>query len=347
VIGRLTYDDTRLGRIAVQRTVIRSVLRRLAQTLLTLFIASVLIWALTALSPGDPARGVLNGRGVVDPTPAQVEQVRDELGLERPVWERYVDWLGNAVQGDLGESWRTGRPISTEFSALIPATVNLAVAALLLALFISVPLAMLGASTAGRWPDSAIRIVTLLMVSAPSFLVGVLLLHVVVLRWGIGGVVADGSWSNVWLPALTLALWPAAAWARILRGGLLEAMSATHLQVSAARGSGRLRLLCTHALPNAAVPFLAIVGVSVGWLLAGSAVVETVFTWPGIGRFTVQSIVARDIPVIQAFTLIAVLVYVLASLTVDLLSGIIDPRLRQTATSARVAAGTDGMVAAS
>lgn len=346
VIGRTWPASISFG--DVNATVVRTVLRRLAQTLLTLFVASLLIWGLTSLSPGDPARGVLNGRGVKDPTPAQVEKVRAELGLEQPVWERYGDWLLHAVQGDLGTSWRTGRAVSSEFAAFLPATINLAVAALLLALLISVPLAMVGASMAGRWPDNAIRVVTLLMVSTPSFLVGVLLLHVVVIRWGIGGVVSDGSWANVWLPAFTLALWPAAAWARILRGGLLEALSATHMRVSTARGAGRLRLLCVHALPNAAVPFLAIVGVSVGWMLAGAAVVETVFTWPGIGRFTVQSIVSRDIPVVQAFTLIAVLVFVLTSLVVDLISGVIDPRLRRSTTTAQVRAkAADGVMAAS
>jgi ABC-type dipeptide/oligopeptide/nickel transport system permease component len=324
------------------------VLRRLTQTLLTLFVASVLIWGLTSLSPGDPARGVLNGRGVDDPTREQVEQMRLELGLDEPVWERYGDWLANAVQGDLGTSWRTGRPVSSEFAAFLPATLNLAIAALLIALAISIPLALVGAWTAGRWPDGGIRVLTLLMVSMPSFLVGVLLLHVVVIRWGIGGVVSDGSWSNVFLPALTLALWPAAAWARILRGGLLESLSATHLQVSAARGAGRMRLLLVHALPNAAVPFLAIVGVSVGWMLAGAAVVETVFTWPGIGRFTVQSITNRDIPVVQAFTLIAVLVFVLTSLLVDLVSGFVDPRLRRaSATEQARARMADGVVGAS
>lgn len=305
--------------------------RRLAQMMLTLLAASMLIWGLTALSPGDPAHRLLNARGVPDPTPAQVKVVRAELGLDRPLPEQYVDWLAGAVQGDLGTSWRTGRPVSQEFMAHLPPTLILTAAALLLALVISVPLAMLGASAAGRWPDGVVRVATLLMVSTPSFLLGVFLLHIVVLRWGVGGVVSDGSWAHVWLPALTLAAWPAASWARILRGGLLEAMSATYQRVSTARGAGRLRLLGAHALPNAAVPFLAIVGVSVGWLLAGTPVVETVFTWPGLGRFTIQSIVARDIPVVQAFTLFAVLVFVGASLVVDLVSGVIDPRLRRAA----------------
>jgi ABC-type dipeptide/oligopeptide/nickel transport system permease component len=310
-------------------TFARAIVRRLGQTLLTLLVTSMLVWGITALTPGDPARRVLNARGMPDPPQPLVEAMRDELKLDRPAVERYVDWLASAVQGDLGISWRTGRPVSEEFTAHLPATLNLAFAALLIALAISIPLAMVGASTAGRWPDWAIRVLTLALVSTPSFLLGVLLLHIVVLRWGVGGIVADGSFSNAWMPALALAAWPAASWARILRGGLLEAMSATYQQVSTARGAGRLRLLVVHALPNAAVPFLAIVGVSLGWLLAGTPVVETVFTWPGIGRFTVDSIVARDVPVIQAFTLFAVLVFVGASLLVDLASGIIDPRLRR------------------
>jgi glutathione transport system permease protein len=311
-----------------------AVLRRLGQTALTLWVASILVWSLTSLTSGDPARRVLNSRGVTDPTDSQVEEMRAELELDRPALVRYVDWLWNAVQGDLGVSWRTGRPVSEEFTAHLPATLNLAIAALLIALLISVPLAMLGAATAGRWPDWVIRVVTLVMVSTPSFLLGVLLLHVVVLQWGFGSIVADGTWANVGLPALALAAWPAASWARILRGGLLEAMSATYQQVSMARGAGRARLLVVHALPNAAVPFLSIVGVSVGWLLAGTPVVETVFTWPGIGRFTIDSIVARDVPVVQAFTLFAVLMFVAASLLVDLISGVVDPRTRRADASA-------------
>lgn len=321
-----------------------AVLRRLGQTALTLWVASILVWGLTSLTSGDPARRVLNARGVTDPTEPQVEAMRTELELDRPALQRYVDWLVHAVQGDLGISWRTGRPVSEEFSSHLAPTLNLAIAALLLALLISVPLAMLGAATAGRWPDWVIRVTTLVMVSTPSFLLGVLLLHVVVLQWGVGSIVADGTWANVWMPALALAAWPAASWARILRGGLLEAMSASHQQVSMARGAGRPRLLVVHALPNAAVPFLAIVGVSVGWLLAGSAVVETVFTWPGIGRFTVDSIVARDVPVVQAFTLFAVLAFVAASLLVDLLSGLVDPRLRRADKSSR-GAPEEAMVA--
>lgn len=307
------------------------VVRRLSHAVLTLFVASIFVWGLTAITPGDPARQVLQARGVVSPTGGQVEAVRAELELDRPAPVRYVDWLTHAVQGDLGTSWRTGRPVSDEFAAHLPATLTLAAAALLLALAISVPLAMLGAVTAGRWPDGALRVLTLVLVSTPSFLLGVLLLHVVVLQWGIGGIVADGSWANVWMPALVLAAWPAASWARILRAGLLEAMSATYQQVATARGSSRLRLLVVHALPNAAVPFLAVVGVGVGWLLAGSAVVETVFTWPGVGRLTVDSIVARDTPMVQAFTLFAVLMFITVSLSIDLLSGMIDPRLRRAA----------------
>lgn len=303
--------------------------RRILHMLVTLWVASLLVWSLLALAPGDPARRVLNGRGVVDPTDAQLAAERLALGLDRPAWERYLDWLGGAVRGDFGQSWRTGRPISDELAVYLPATINLTLAALLIALAVALPLGLLGAATAGRWPDAVIRVVTLVMVSTPAFVIGVVLLYVVVLRWGAGNVVADGTWSNAWLPAITLAAWPAASWARILRAGLLESMSATYLHVSEARGAGRLRLLVTHALPNASVPFLAVFGVSVGWLLAGAPVVETVFTWPGIGRYTVESIIARDVPVVQAFTMLAVLLFVLSSLAVDLLSTAIDPRLRE------------------
>lgn len=327
----------RSTRAATRRRFALRLLQRTVQTAVTLLVASILVWSLTGLTPDDPARRVVAAQNPLrEPTPAQIEAVRQELGLDQPVWRQYLIWASGAVTGDLGTSWRTGRPVSEEFRRYLPPTLVLTAASMLVALGVSIPLGLLGAATAGRWPDALVRLLSFVLVSAPSFLVGVLLLQVVVLRWGFGSVVATGGWSTVWLPAIALAAWPAASWARILRGGLLEASSAPFMQVSTARGAGRLRLLVVHALPNTAVPFLAIVGVSVGYLLAGTPVIETVFTWPGIGRFTVESINARDLPVVQAFTLFAVLAFVLSSLVVDLVSAVIDPRLIPTERKTRL-----------
>jgi ABC-type dipeptide/oligopeptide/nickel transport system permease component len=313
-------------------------IRRLAQAFLTLFVASVLVWSLLLLAPGDPARRVLNSRGILNPTEAQITQTREELGLTRPAYSRYADWLSRVVRGDLSESWKTGRPVQEEFARRLLPTLRLAGVASILALALALPLAFAGAIAPGRWPDALSRWLSLAWVSAPSFLIGVILLHIVVLRWGWGQVVADGSWRSAFLPGLTLALPLAGAWARILRAGLLEASGALYLRVCAGRGATLRRQMIVHALPNALVPFLTIIGVGVGGLLGGAAIVETIFTWPGIGQFTVEAIGARDVPVIQGYALLAVVIYVASSLLVDALIRLLDPRLRAPTTrSSRLA----------
>ncbi|WP_084470195.1 ABC transporter permease [Amycolatopsis benzoatilytica] len=184
------------------------------------------------------------------------------------------------------------------------------------------------AVAAGRWPDIVARGVTLAMLAVPSFVLGVVPLDMLVVRAGLGRVIADGTWATVFLPALTLALATAATWSRVLRTALLEAQSAPYLRVSAARGAGRWHRLWVHQLPGAAAPFLTVVGLGTAALIGGAPIVESVFTWPGIGRYTVEAINARDMPVVVGFTLVAVVTYVVTSLVVDLLCTVIDPQLR-------------------
>ncbi|MEV1291083.1 ABC transporter permease [Pseudonocardia sp. NPDC049635] len=304
------------------------VLRRVGQALLTLAAAGVLVFGMLAVTPGDPAQRVLQARGVLEPTPAAVAAVRAELRLDDPLPVRFGRWAGDAVRGDLGVSWRTGRPVAGEFAERLPATLRLTVAALGLAVGAALLLGTVAALGAGRWPDTLARGIALGALVVPSFVLGVVLIDVVVVRAGLGRVIADGTWSTVLLPAVVLALGAIATWSRVLRTSLLEAGSATHLKVAAARGAGPVRRLVVHQMPNAIAPFLTMVGLGTASLIGGAAVVESVFTWPGVGRFTVEAINARDMPVIVGFTLVAVVAYVLASLAVDLLCAWIDPRLR-------------------
>jgi ABC-type dipeptide/oligopeptide/nickel transport system permease component len=303
-----------------------SLWRRLLQALATLWGASVLVWALVPLAPGDPATRVLLARGVQAPHQAQIAAVRRELDLDRPLPERYGRWLWAAVHGDLSRSYRSGRPVSDELAARLPATLLLASAALALALLVAVPTALAGAAWAGRWPDAVLRLALVLCAAVPSFLVGLFLLEVVVVDGGRGAVISDGDARHVLLPAACLALAIAPAWARLLRAGLVEALRAPHMTVAAARGASPSRRLLVHALPNAAVPFLTALGMSVGALIGGAAIVETVFTWPGIGSYAVAAINGRDLPIIQGFTLMAVLAYVTTSFLVDATARWIDPR---------------------
>lgn len=305
-----------------------ALLWRIGQALVTLSGAGLLVFGMLAVTPGDPARRVLEARGITEPSPAAVAAVRDELRLDDPLVVRFGRWAAGVVTGDLGVSWQTGRPVVEEFASRLPATLRLTAAALALAVVLALVLGAVAAAAPGRWPDVVVRGAALAMLVVPGFVLGVVLLDVLVVRAGLGRVIADGTWATVFLPALTLALAPAASWSRVLRTSLLEAASAPYLRVSAARGAGRGRLLGVHQLPNAAPPFLTMIGLGAAALIGGATIVESVFTWPGVGRYTVEAINARDMPVVVGFTLIAVVGYVVTSLVLDLVSAALDPRLR-------------------
>jgi ABC-type dipeptide/oligopeptide/nickel transport system permease component len=274
---------------------------RIAQAALTLVAAAALVWSLQLLAPGDPARRVLVAGGVSNPTPAQVAALHTELGLDEPAPVRLARWLLSAAQGDLGTSWRTGAPVTAELAERLPATLRLTAVALGLALLLAIPLAL---AAQHRLADLGARGLMFLGAAAPSFVVGTL------------------------LPAIPLALGAAAVWARVLRGAMLEVGTRRHVHVARARGAGRLRVLLVHVLPGASPPLLAAIGMTVGSLLAGAAVVETVFTWPGIGPYLIEAIVARDVPVVQGTVLLGVLAYVVASMLADLAAAAIDPGRR-------------------
>lgn len=313
---------------------VRVVATRLGQALAAALGASVLVWALVPLAPGDPAVRVLLGRGVTDPEVEQVAAVRQELGLDRPLVEQYLTWLSRAVRGDLSESYRTGQPVLHELALRLPATAMLAGTAIVLAVLMAVPAALLAAAYRGRWPDALLRGAALLGAALPAFLIGLLVLQVVVLGGGFGSALSDGLPGQVWLPALVLAVGRAADWSRLLRASLLETLGSGYALVSTARGATRTRVLLTHALPNALLPFLTAVGVGIGALIGGAAIVEAVFTWPGIGEYVVAAIGARDMPVVQGFAALAALAYVATSCTVDVVGALLDPRTRKSAQAA-------------
>lgn len=306
----------------------RALAGRLLQALLSLLGISVIIWALLPLAPGDPAQRLLQARGVQDPTPQQVAALRADLALDRPLPVQYAEWLGRAIRGDLSLSYQTGRPVLDELGKRLPATLLLAGTALLLSLVIALIGGLLGAAYHERWPDQLIRLLTQVGVSLPAFLVGLLALRYIVVELNIGKVLSGGQWQYVFLPAICLAISRAADWAQLLRAGLLEALGANYSLVARARGAAKLRVLWRYALPNAALPFLTAIGVGIGGLIGGSAIIEAIFTWPGIGSYVFAAISARDFPVVQGFVLLAGLSYIMASLCVDLVALLVDPRLR-------------------
>ncbi|GAA5051241.1 ABC transporter permease [Nocardia callitridis] len=301
---------------------------RVFEALVTLFGASVLIWALMPLAPGDPARMILVAQGIPEPTPAQISALRQRLHLDHGLIERYAHWLWGVLRGDFGLSFASGRPVADELGARLPASLTLAAVSLVLAVVVAVALGVAAAQFPGRWPDHGTRGLALVFASVPGFVVALLLIQVVVVGLGVGKAALDGTWQQVWLPAVCVAVGLSDTWSRLLRADLLAFMETPAAQTLRARGATRWRILWRHGLVNSAVPSLHALAVGVAVLIGGATVVETVFTWPGLGAYVVESVKNRDLPVIQAFTVFAALCYVVTSVAADVLSSVIDRRIR-------------------
>jgi len=311
-----------------RKSLFSTIAGRIGQALLAIFGASVLVWALLPLAEGDTAERVLQARGVDSPSQTEIAAVREELNLDRPLINQYFGWLSRATRGDFSVSYQSGKPIAQEIYDRLPATALLVLVALIFSLILSLTAAITGAAFHQKFPDRVIQFLTQAGAAMPSFLLALLLLQFFVVAYGFGKVVSTSSINDVWLPALCLAVGRAADWTQILRANLLEALNAHFVLVAEARGASRWRILLRYALPNALLPFLTVVGVGIGGLLGGTAIVETVFSWNGIGSYAVQAVAARDLPVVQGFVIVTTLVFIAASLSVDLLSQFLDPRLR-------------------
>ncbi|WP_161987410.1 ABC transporter permease [Prescottella subtropica] len=310
------------------RSRLRSGVLRLLQALGAAWGASLLIWALLPLAPGDPARLTLTAQGIPEPTDEQLSEVREQLGLDLSLPQQYLHWLAGVVRLDFGSSYVTGRPVATEFAERLGPTLRLASAALVLAVLLSLGLGLLAARYRDRWPDTVARVIALLSASTPGFVVGLVLIQVVVIDLGVGRVVLDGSWATVAMPAICLAFGLFDTWSRLLRSNLVEVTESSVATVARSRGATTRRVLLRHALPHSLPSYLHAVAVGAGSVLGGAAIVETVFTWPGLGAWVVTSVATRDLPVIQAFAMFATVTYVVVNLAADAVAALIDPRLR-------------------
>lgn len=307
----------------------RLVLKRFGQAFLAVFGASILVWALLPLAEGNIAERTLLARGVNEPTPAQIEAVEEEFSLKEPLTIQYLTWLKKAVKGDFAVSYQSKRPVFEEITSRLPATILLASTAFFLSLFFSISGAMICAAFYEKFPDRIIQFLTQISVTVPSFLLGLLMLQFIVVGFGVGKVVAEVSFADVWLPAFCLAFVRFGDWTQILRTNLIEAMNSQYSLVAKARGATKARILWRYAFPNAFVPFLTVAGIGIGSLLGGAAIVETVFSWNGIGSYAVQAVSARDLPVVQGFVILATAIYIASSLAVDLITMWLNPLLRE------------------
>ena len=303
--------------------------RRLATLPLLLLGISAVSFALLNLAPGDPAEIVLRQRNPGQlPSPAEVAAMRTELGLDASLPAQYVRWVTQALAGDMGRSYLTEQPVAAQLARRTVPTALLTAAALALALSIAVPMGILSARRRGSAVDTLARLAALVGAAAPSYALsfGLIILFAVKLSWL--PALGYGSPAQVVLPAIALSLAPMAQLMRLIRASMLETLGQDYIRTARAKGLSEQTVAFRHALRNALMPAIGATGVNLGYLLSGAVIVETIFTWPGLGQLMVGAAVTRDYPVIQGFVTYIAVVVLLVNLAADVALRIADPRLR-------------------
>jgi len=336
-------------------TLLQYLVRRAGLTLLVMFGVTLMTFALTHVVPADPVVAYLGDHA----PPDLVEKVRHEIGLDRPLPVQYVIYLRELVHGNLGISIMDNRPVSRDLGQYLPATVELATAALLVAIAIGVPAGIVSALYKDRWPDQAARIFALAGTSLPIFYLALLLLGVLYVRLGVlpgpgqlgvyttppahvtGMIAVDalltGDWTalrdalhHLVLPAVVLGYYQTGLITRMTRGSLLEVLRQDYVRTARAKGVSERRVVLAHALRNALLPTVTVMGLAFGGLLSGAVLTETIFSWPGIGRYATNSATNVDIPAVLGVTLVIAVIYSIANLAVDVLYAYLDPQIRYT-----------------
>jgi peptide/nickel transport system permease protein len=300
------------------------VFRKVFHTAFVAFGVVTLVFAALRLS-GDPAATMLPGDASVD----ELGALRRQLGLDRPLWLQYVQFLGGALSGDFGTSFRHQQPALPLVLERLPATLELAGAALLLAVALALPLGILAAVYRGRVVDVAAMAFAVVGQATPYFWMGIMLILIVSVELGWLPTSGRGGLERLILPAITLGTHFAASLARLTRTSMLEVLGQQFVTTARAKGLSEWSVVLAHTLKNAAVPVITLIGLQFGTLLGGAVVTETIFAWPGVGRLAVQSVFVRDYPVVQAGVFVLALTFVAINLLVDLLYGVLDPRIRR------------------
>ncbi|MFT4189197.1 MAG: ABC transporter permease [Aeromicrobium sp.] len=308
--------------------------KRLALVVPTLLFVSLVTFALAHFSASDPVAAKYSYLGIT-PDPAVLARERADAGVNDPFIVQYARWLSGAIHGDFGESYAYGADAGAEVLRRLPRTIWLAVATLAATIMVALPLGLVAASYHGRWPDTLVRLYSFCGTAMPSFWIGLLLMYQFSVRWSWLPVMGSSSPRHIVLPTATLTFWLAALYVRRLRSSLLEEFGKDHVVGALARGVPRHRVLWRDVMPNALISVLPLVGLSVGALLGGAAVVESVFEWQGIGKTAVAATAVRDYPVLMAYVTWASLIFVVANTAVDLLGHAIDPQARRAATGTR------------
>jgi len=300
------------------------VARRLVQAALILLGVSIITFLLLNLMPADPARMVA-GRTA---NAAQVELVRQQLGLDQPMWKQYGIYLGKLVRGDLGRSYLQRTEVSALIGARLPATALLMLGAIMCELLIGVALGAFAGGRRGTAADQTVMIGALVFVSTPQFVLALTLLYIFAYWLGWFPIGGYGQFKHLVLPALTLGLLGAGWYARVTRSSVVEVLRQDFVRTARAKGLNRWRIVWVHVLPNAVLPVIAMIGIDIGYFMSGIVVVESVFGWPGIGQLTWQALQQIDIPIIMGVTLASACAIILGNLLADLVAPFIDPRIK-------------------
>lgn len=304
--------------------VVRYLIRRILLTIPVLLGVATLVFALIHLVPGDPAQAMLGDSA----SAADVADLRSRLGLDRPLLEQYARFMSGLVQGDLGTSFRTSQPVLIAIAERVPATVELALASMLVAMLVAMPLGIIAAVRRGTPVDYMAMTIALFGISIPNFWLGPMLAIVFAVQLGWLPVSGRGGWESLVLPAISLGAALAAILARMTRASLLEELRELYVRAAQARGVSRARAVLAHALRNSLIPLVTILGLQFGAVLTGAVITETIFAWPGVGRLLIQSISFRDYPLVQGCILLIAITYVTVNLITDLVYGVLDPRIR-------------------
>src|SRR6266853_3281275 len=302
---------------------IEFLVRRILLTIPVLFGVATLVFSLIHMIPGDPVQSML-GDGA---SPESVMELRTRLGLNRPLYVQYLSFLNGVAHANLGTSLRTSEPVTAAITDRLPATFELAAAAMFVAVVIAIPLGVIAAVGAGTIVDHLATTLALIGISMPNFWLGPLLAIVFAVELGWLPVSGRGTLAQRVLPAVTLGAPLAAVLARMTRASVIEELRELYVLAARARGASRVRAVMRHAFRNSLIPIVTVLGLQFGAVLTGAVITETIFSWPGVGRLLIQSISFRDYPLVQGCILLIAVTYVAMNLLTDLVYGLLDPRI--------------------
>ena len=306
----------------------RFVLRRLGSAIPVVFGITLIAFVLVHVVPGDPAKVILYGANA---SPEQIATLREQLGLDDPLWRQYVDFADNLLHGNLGTSFLTQNSVAHELLSRAPSTLILTAASMLVAVLVGVPLGLVAGMRPGSVLDTVARWISFAGVAVPYFFLALLLVLLFSVKLHLLSAIDDGTAKSLILPAVSLGWGYAAILTRLVRGRVIDEMRSDYVKSARARGSGELRVLLRHVLRNSSVPAVTTIGLQFGNILTGAAITEVIFGRAGLGSFLATSITSKNIPVVQGAVVVIGIAYVVINLGVDLVVGAIDPRTRQEA----------------